>query len=356
MSGIRINIEEGRNPADKGWDLPPWGHPLAQGIFPLFVEIDAHLFPIGTAFSVGKKMRFLMTAEHTIGEAVKCDPYLDRLRNEGKLPAKADLQHARLRVLYQRKRAEGGIEFMMWPIEHVDGAPPTDVVFAFPKFVEGYPTIAFPLTFGLPEIGARVFSAGYTNVRVPEGGLPLDEIRAGTFDWSNYSHRFHVMEGRVERIFTQCFARGYLDGPCFVFDGEIPHGLSGGPVFTNETLVLGVNSAGATQFFGEPKSLASLLYPLLPIKLSAGLQEGAVRLSARIPLIDLIAQGSMTTDGSEQSVGIVPEGDDSFVVSPVCKEGTLAFVHDDYRGFQDGKSATISETLYRLRLNRGDES
>jgi hypothetical protein len=30
---MRINVEEGRrSPEDKSWDLPPWGHPLAQGV------------------------------------------------------------------------------------------------------------------------------------------------------------------------------------------------------------------------------------------------------------------------------------------------------------------------------------
>ena len=351
---MRINVEEGRqSPEDKSWDLPPWGHPLAQGVFPLFIVIDEHLFPIGTAFSVGKKVRFLMTAEHTIGEAIKREPALDRLRNEGKLPASADLRHSQLSVLYHRRGEDGDISFMIWPIEHVNGAPPTDVVFAFPKFVRGHPTIAFPLTFGLPDIGARVFSAGYTDVKVPKDGLPLAAIRAGSFDWkSNYSHRFHVVEGRVERIFTQRFASGYLEGPCFLFDGEIPHGLSGGPVFTDGTYVLGVNSAAATRFFAGPKSLASLLYPLLPIRLTAALQEGNFRLKANIPLIDLIAQGSMTTDGSEQHVGLIPDGD-SFIVSPISKKEMAPFLHDDFRGYQAGQSASeSSETQYRLRLNR----
>lgn len=353
---MRINVEDGRrSPQDKSWDLPPWGHPLAQGVFPLFLVIEDHLFPIGTAFSVGKKVRFLVSAEHTIGEAIKHDPLLNKLRNTGQLPAKADVKHAQLSVLYQRKTGENRCEIMIWPIEHVDGAPPTDVVFAFPKFVEDYRTIAFPLTFGLPDIGARVFSAGYTDVRVPEGGLPLDEIRAGTFDWAaNYSHRFHVVEGQVERIFTQRFAAGFIDGPCFAFDEAIPHGLSGGPVFTPTSHVIGVNSA-VTNFFSQPKSLASLLYPVLPIKLSMGMQMGPVRFSGRIPLIDLIAQGSMTTDGSEQQVGLIPDGEDSFIVSPVCKTEMAPFVHDDFRGFEEGKSATAStDAHYRLSLDRDE--
>lgn len=351
---MRINVEEGRgSPEDMSWNLPPWGHPLAQGVFPLFIVIDEHLFPIGTAFSVGKKMRFLMTAEHTIGEAIKREPSLERLRNEGRLPPEANLEHSQLCVLYHRGGQGGMIDFMIWPIEHVNGAPPTDIVFAFPKFVEGHPTVAFPLTFGLPDIGTRVFSAGYTDVEVPENGVPLSAVRAGTFDWrGDYSHRFHVVEGRVERIFTQRFAGGYLEGPCFLFDGEIPHGLSGGPVFTKGSHVLGVNSAAATRFFTEPKSLASLLYPLLPIRLTAALQEGNLRLKANIPLIDLIAQGSMTTDGSEQHVGLIEDGD-SFIVSPVCKREMAPFVHDDFRGYQEGRSASESAaTHYRLHINR----
>lgn len=87
---MRIDIEAHKpDPTSRCWDLPPWGHPLSQGVLPLFLVLEDRMFPIGTAFTVGKKLRFLMTAEHTIGEAIKHDPVLNRLRNEGRLPAKA---------------------------------------------------------------------------------------------------------------------------------------------------------------------------------------------------------------------------------------------------------------------------
>ncbi|MGE0769783.1 MAG: hypothetical protein AB7L90_25370 [Hyphomicrobiaceae bacterium] len=319
------------------------------GIFGGKVTIDDHLFPIGTAFTVGKTVRFLLTAEHTIAEAIKHEPVLDRLRTEGRLPAQADIKRAQLCVLYQRKGADDSIEFMIWPIEHVNGAPPTDVVFAYPKFVEGFPTLATPLSFGLPSHGARVFSVGYVVEKVPADGISLAEVKAGRFDWrQDYSHRLCVVEGVVERIFTQRFARGFVDGPCFLFDQEIDHGLSGGPVFTMDGFVCGVNTAGAALYFDAGKSLASLLYPLLPIHLKASAQVGGLHLQFERPLLEYIASGSIRTDGSEQHLGIHHEQDGSFIVSPRCTPELLPYCHDDFSGFQSNTPASTTDSPHHV--------
>lgn len=355
LPSVLINFEEHRpDPSVRQWELPAWGHPLSQGVLPLFLVVDDNLFPIGTAFTVGKSMRFLLTAEHTIAEAIKHEPALEKLRIQGRLPPKADLTRAQLSVLYQRRDSHDKIEFMLWPIQHVDGAPPTDVVFAYPKFVEGYPTLAARLSFDLPPVGSRIFSVGYVVEKFPVDGIPLAAVKSGDFDWkSDYSHRFHVFEGTVERIFTQCFAKGFVEGPCFLFDNEIPHGLSGGPVYTSDGLVRGVNSAGASMFFDTPKSLASLLYPLIPIQLNASAQVGPLTLNANLPLLEHVRTGSITTDGSEQRLGILIDNDGAMTVSPRSTPELLQYCHDDFAGYQANASATTTDSpQHRIRFDR----
>jgi hypothetical protein len=45
------------------------------------------------------------------------------------------------------------------------------------------------LSFDLPPIGAKVWSIGYADFQFPENGIPLAEVRSGTFDWQrDYSH------------------------------------------------------------------------------------------------------------------------------------------------------------------------
>ena len=81
-------------------------------------------------------------------------------------------------------------------------------------------------------------------------------------------------------------ATGYIEGPCFAFDAEIRHGMSGGPLFSPSGVVRGVNSAGVSQFFGEPMSLGSLLHPMLSIRLKFGAQLGPLRINADHRVID----------------------------------------------------------------------
>lgn len=341
------------------WELPCWGHSLSQGIFPLFIDVDNFLFPIGTAFSVGKGPQFLITAEHTIAEAIKREPILEPLRIKGQLPRHADIINSRLCVLHQRS-TQTGVDFTLWPIERVSSAPPTDVVFAFPKFTEGLRTIAHRISLSLPEHGARVHSIGYVVDKYPKDGLPLADIKARRFDWiGEYAHRLLVVEGNVQRIFTQRFARGFLDGPCFLFDATIPHGLSGGPVISaGDGVVLGVNSADASNFWAADAALASLLYPLLPIELFVRFESGILTMSATIPLVELIAQGRIGTDGSEQFVGIGPSsGGSSFTVTPRCRADMAEFVHDDFAGYQEGRPSTeATGPYYVLKRRRGSKS
>jgi hypothetical protein len=353
-TNVSIPIERYRkDPAQSAWELPPWGHPLSQGVMPLFISAAGRLIPVGTAFTTGSGVTFVISAEHNIREVFSHERRLGHLKTERTLPEAISLREVGLYVLYQRwhDESEAQIDYMLWPLENVDGAPPTDIVFGFPKFQTEWPTLNMRLGLELPQHGERVLSIGYTDFQVPAGGIDLDTVNSGEFNWrTDYAHKFVVVEGHVCNIFTQRFASSFVDGPCFSFDAEIFHGQSGGPIISAETgIVRGVNSAGATSYFHSPTSLGSLLYPLVMTNLNTGVQLGPIRLNSRQPVLNWIAMGKITTDGGENRLAIT-EAEGSVAVCASAPIASADFVYDDFAGFQEGRRATRpTGDVYRLR-------
>jgi hypothetical protein len=355
MQSVTIEIEKYRTDVhSREWELPAWGHPIAQGVFPLLISYNDHLFPIGTAFSIGRGVPFIVSAAHNIYEAWKYEPRLAHRALPRELPESIDLKHAGLSISYHRVDDGGRIRFSVWPLETVAGAPPTDVVFGSLKFRTDCPMLVHPLSFDLPTIGEKVWSIGYSAFTFPKNGIPLAAVRRGSFDWQNeYSHKLMVVEGVVQRIFIQRFAAGFVEGPCLTIDAEIAHAQSGGPVLSPDGLVRGVSSAGATEFFNSPTSIASLLYPTLFSELRFGASIGPVRINASRTLVDLIGQGIIKTDGSEERVGIQQDAiTGAPSVNPRAPKAMSDFIFDDFAGFQNTKAATPhAGTAFRLRRN-----
>src|ERR1051325_9644482 len=214
LQSVTIEVEKYRSdPSSRQWELPAWGHPFAQGILPLFITFEDHLFPVGTAFTIGRGVPFIVSAAHNIREAWKYEPRISHLLTARELPKSVDLKHAGISVLYQGANTNGGIDGTIWPLETVEGGPPTDVVFGFPKFQTNLPTLVNRLSFDLPPVGMKVWSIGYAGFEFPLHGIPLAAVRNGTFDWQHdYSHKLLVVEAIVERIFTQKFAAGFVEG------------------------------------------------------------------------------------------------------------------------------------------------
>ena len=72
LQSVTIEIEKYRNDlSSRQWELPPWGHPISQGVFPLFITFEERLFPVATAFTIGRGVTFVVSAAHNIGEAWK---------------------------------------------------------------------------------------------------------------------------------------------------------------------------------------------------------------------------------------------------------------------------------------------
>jgi hypothetical protein len=356
IKNVTIPIEKYRTDASsRRWELPPWGHPFGQGIFPLCITFNNHLHPVGTAFSIGRGVTFIASAAHNIRETWSYEARLTHLLTARDLPKAVELKEAGICVLYHRPNNAGGMEITLWPLENVQGAPPTDVVFGFPQFQGDFPTLVNRLSFDLPTVGEKIWSVGYADFCCSKGGIPLAAVRDGSFNWErDYAHKLLVVEGFVERIFTQRFAKGFVEGPCFTFDAEIAHAQSGGPILSPDGTLRGINSAGASHFFDRPTSIGSLFFPLLFIDLKFGAQIGPIRLNATRPLADMIGQGIIPTDGSEERVGVgQDQATGSLFVNPRSLKTMAPFVHDDFAGFQAGKTAT-RDTRETYRLKRRD--
>lgn len=335
---------------DLEWELPAWGHPISQGVMPLLIGVHGRLFPVGTAFTTGQKVQFMITATHNIDQLVKEDPRFSNVIGQGRLEGSHDLSDGyALYALHHRVDGDK-VHMTLWPLEKIDGASPTDVVFAHPQFSTDIQTLVTPLSFDIPAVGAAVLSIGYSEFSYPEEGIDLEAVKFGNFDWlGTYSHRLFVTEGTVERVFTQKFASGYVAGPCFAFSPEIRHGMSGGPIYNANGNVCGVNSAGATAFFDEPMSLGSLFYPMLTRPLRFGAKLGPLTLNASHAMLDLIAHGTLKTDGSEQSVAFTQdEQTGNMIAHPRSPTASHGYVHDDFNSFQTGKGATTLANEYML--------
>ena len=340
------------DPSSPVWELPPWGHPLSQGVLPLFLSVAGRLIPIGSAFTVGSGVAFLVSAYHNLKEVFSYEPRLHHLITALTHPEAIETKEVGIYVLHQRweDSTKTKIHFALWPIESFAGALPSDVTLGFPQFTDRLGTLSMPLSFDVPSPGALVWSTGYADFKFPIEGIDLDEVKGGRFNWlTQYSHRFLVCEGRVQAIFLKRFANGYVEGPCFSFDVEVPHGLSGGPVLDMNGTVRGVNSASATNFLDGPATLASFLQPLLFQNICSGVQLGPMRIDSAIPIVEWIMRGTIQTDGSETRVPI-GEGENQYTAGfavPASFEGS---VYDDFNGLRSGTPPAPQHSDHFLHL------
>jgi hypothetical protein len=348
-----INIEETRRNGESIWDLPPWGHPISAGVMPVLISWENRLFPIGTAFTIAKGISLAATAHHVIDEAISRHRHADRLRRMERLPQNYHLDDVGIYLLHQVLDDSGDrIDFALWPIEHYSAAMPTDVGLCSLKFAPGIPMLIPPLSFGVPAQGERIRCVGYTDFKYPEGGIPLDEVRSGSFDWlRDYGHRLVVVEGFVRQAFSKEFATSYLSGPSFAMSSEIFPAQSGGPAFNSKGYVCGVNSASATSFFNEPASLISLLFPLLGTDVTFGAELGAMRMKVTKPFLEIVGQGGTTTDGTEELIHFSEE-DGELRVGPLVASENVASTHETFSHFQDGvESGREDGSVWVLRKN-----
>lgn len=335
----KINVRDFQLPGEEEWDLPAWNYPLAQGIMPLCVIANEHLIPIGSAVLVSK-LGVIATAAHVISEALRNDPAAHRAVINGHCNKEHQVKHVQLAVLHHRRINSITTQVNVWPIENVQIAHPTDLAFGFLKFQRSFPYMSFTLSPAAPRIGETVFSLGYCDSKFPHDGIPLQEIKDSTFDWNGeFSHRFHVSEGKVKALFLRRFAQGYADGPCFLMDSNVRHGQSGGPVFNSTGNICGINLGGASILTNEQNSLASLIYPALTINLKFTLQLAKeFTFNVRNPLLNLVSNGGIKTDGSERLANISAE-DNDFRIDPLIHRDDAKNTFTDLHGYKSSQPA-----------------
>jgi hypothetical protein len=347
---VSTDIEAAREPGRNTWEIPTWGHPLALGVYPLFVTRDRRLIPIGTAFCISK-LGVSVTALHNISESFRRHWHGEFLCQMDSIPAHYTFGDIGMAVFHHQVLPGAKLSGNIWSLESIDGVPPTDAGYIFPQFRGSFPYLPLPISFTVPRIGARVVCVGFSDLSAPDNGLSLDDIECGRINLLDaYEHRFLAVEGRVTRIFTRRFTNGFVGGPCYTIDAEINQAMCGGPVFSENGYVCGFISAGATNFFGEPTSIISLLYPSLVMNIRFGGQIGPVRINSNRRLIELIAQGAVTTDGSENLVTIRPESCELFLGSAIYGED--AGCYDDLSDLREGRHAT-GESKEVFRFSHG---
>jgi hypothetical protein len=355
---VNINLRDYKDdPNSSCWELPVWGHPISTTVMPLFYSTDEHIFPIGTAFMVGGKVGFVFTAQHNILEAIKKDYNLETMAIEETLPNEVSMANVGLYVLHSNATEGGNISLTLVPLENVTGGPPTDIAIASPKFVKDLPRLDLLIGFNLPLEDETVLSVGYCEFDCPESGIPIKKIEDGTFDWiSEYSHRLQVVEAKVKDIFTQRFSNRFVGGPCFTIDQTISHGQSGGPVFSEDGNIIGINSAGADMFYNSPSSIVSQIYPLVLSNIKFGLQMGVVRMNAKHQILDMIAFGAIKTDGSETHLSFYTDSKSG--KQAISQRGLVSAsnIYDNFDGYQNGiKGTPLKEQSYSIKYIKNNK-
>jgi hypothetical protein len=347
---VSTDIEAARLPDSNMWEIPAWGHPLALGVYPFFLTGNRRLIPAGTAFCISNFGVSMTGVCAIIGAARRHSGDAFIAQRDGLFTSQT-MSTLGMALFHHQSLPGSKFSGHISTVEFIQAASPTDAGYVFPQFQNGFLYLPLPLSFAIPRIGSRVVCVGFRDLSGPDAGLSLDDIKCGRINLLDvYKHKLTAIEGRVTRIFAKCFADGFVDGPCFTIDAEIGHGMSGGPVFSENGYVCGITSAAATDFFGKPASIISLLYPALVMNIRWGGQIGSLRISSKRRLTELIVQGAVITDGSENLVTMRQEGNE-FLLGPGIHREDADNIYDDLLSFQKGSHATEeSIDIYRLKI------
>ena len=164
---LTVDLYEGRHDGASTWDLPPWGHPLGAGVYPLLIHLPDRLIPIGTAFCISR-LGIVVTASHNAREALKLHPRGERLLQREELPSHLHLGKVSLSLLHNWLTEQNRLQLSVWPLEGAYGAQPTDLLFAFANHQEKLPRLPLSLSFALPRIGSKVLCVGYCDTVLQE--------------------------------------------------------------------------------------------------------------------------------------------------------------------------------------------
>ena len=358
-----LDLERWRTNEERSWELPPWRHPISAGVAPLFVATNGFLHPLGTAFMISS-LRIILTAHHNLLFALGYHRSAQRARDAvvDESQENYSLDDLNLYVLLQGFDPDGSPQTKLWSVVSTVTPRPADLAYGLLGRSEDDPFrfLTLPLSPAVPRCGSRVWSVGYCKIEVPQGGIPLAEIADGSFNWEeDYSHRLMVFEAEVDLVFSRRLAKGFVEGPCVRINTVIPHGLSGGPVISDQGYVCGINTSGSSIFFDQPSSLVSILYPSMLSRLEL-LAFNALDPTESSPvgvsIFDLVKLGKIATDGSEFLLGQSQQADGT-MVHPFIHEEDLSKAFESFEDFQrDSPAPRYFEGAEMRKLVMGERA
>ena len=81
-----------------------------------------------------------------------------------------------------------------------------------------------------------------------------------------------------------------------------------------------------------------------------------MRMDATHPLVALIEHGGIGTDGTENMVSFIPEGDE-WRIGPLIHKDDAPFVFDNFYGLQEGRQAKKeTRKVFMLKKNEANEA
>jgi hypothetical protein len=345
---VNLSLSEAVQVGERLFELPPWHTYWGRFVYPLLVaNQQRRLFPLGTAFAFSD-LNHVLTARHSFEEALrKHHPRGEQFVRKGLEAARSGetLEYMNLAILSQGPNPKlGDVTLDLRPFSSIHAAPPTDLIIGNILHDESsalIPTIHPMITFAPPRIGETVRCVGYSDMKVPEEGLSIDDLREHRVNpYEVYSHRLFVAVGRVTNIFIERLTKGFVEGPCFTIDVEVPHGLSGGPILRSDGAVCGAVYSGASLLFDSPTSVGALLYPIFHLRLSFGVSmaNGRFQMTAtERPVAELVATQAIRTDGAEEEQLHFAHEDSGIRVGASFHKEDAPFIFEDFRAFQDSR-------------------
>ena len=336
-TSVNLDLTSTRKGDEKYWDLEPWDEMVSKCVMPLCITMGDRVIPVGTAFLVSR-VGLVMSAAHNVREGLKLHRRGRELLDMEK--GAYDLDEVGFSVLHRQDIGGGVTRVTFWPLDCVQLTSPADLmVGTIAGFEVPSPSISLKLSPGMPAAGSDVVALGYRNVQFTGDGISLRALNEGSvhFDES-YRHRLTACAGTVSAIFSQRFANGYGNGPCFLSDFEVHHGQSGGPVF-GPNGVCGVVSASASSFTAGPSSIISTIYPLVATNVKKTLRfNPGFTLNLQPLFVDLMQSGLIKTDGSWEKAKIVVT-DEGTRIDHQLEPHNKGHVYEDFRSFRDGRPA-----------------
>jgi hypothetical protein len=298
---------------------------------PLFVNKDDFLHHVGTAFLISAA-GVIATASHCIMAAFRLH---DIPQNQFQGGRDYDLLQTEVKLSVLHIHHDGQrASFSLWSVANAQIAHPTDLAFGFLHDVDAPTARAAPsLSFRVPAPDSWVQVIGYPGNDLPPINMKM--AREGTFDWRAYQPTLLAATGKVKGIILQR-CEPVTTGPCIITDCPVSHGMSGGPVISDNG-VCGVVTANTYLEDGSDGSALSLFYPALPIPLNlAWTPHPQFTLTSQVPLIQAAEWGLVKSDGTHRMHRIVGDGG-QFRVDPFIAKDHLYRVFDNRRDFCDGR-------------------